>query len=285
MPGCLKGVAVSEPTVYAIGSGKGGVGKTTTAVNLAVALVSRGYEVGLVDADLGMPDVGRSLGLAREPTIQEVLAGAAAPGAAIHDVSPVGLSVVPGGSDLGTYARTEPGQLRAVLDALVEDCDVVLLDVGAGISHEAVLPFELADGTLLITTPEPAAMDDVERAAELVDHAGGEVVGLVLTRARDDADVDIAATLDPSLVAAIPEDDAVRRSVHAESPVIGHEPDAPAAIAYRQLAARVVGETYEGPTIAPAVGGAVGVGTDDPGDDAEADLPVPNDGELLADED
>ncbi|WP_247002615.1 MinD/ParA family ATP-binding protein [Halosolutus gelatinilyticus] len=235
---------MSQETVYAIASGKGGVGKTTTTVNLGTALAQAGERVALVDADLGMANLAGFVSLRPDSTtLHDVLAGDASIDDATYQLTD-NIVAVPSGTDLDAYADTSPEGLRDVVAELRSTYDYVILDVGAGVSHETVLPLGLADAVVLVSTPEPAAVHDAKKTLELTGRAGGEVAGLVVTRTRPDTDVsyeELAARLDLQLLGTIPEDPAARESVYAGTPLVVHDPDGPAALAYRRLAGDVAG--------------------------------------------
>lgn len=234
---------MSGKTVYAIASGKGGVGKTTATVNLGAAIAAAGERVAVVDTDLGMANLAGFVSLRAETTtLHEVLAGEAAVEDATYRLAE-DLVAVPSGTTLEEYARTSPEALAAVVDRLREGVDRVLLDVGAGVSHETVLPLGLADAVVLVSTPEPAAVHDTKKTVELTDRAGGTVAGLVLNRVHDDgvSSGAIADRLGVELLAEVPEDPAVRDSVFAGTPLVVAEPESPAALAYRRLAATLAG--------------------------------------------
>jgi septum site-determining protein MinD len=113
------------------------------------------------------------------------------------------------------------------------------------VSHETVLPLGLADSTLLVSTTEPAAVQDAKKTVDLVERAGGRVGGVVVTRTRASEPVspeDVAGKVGSDLLVAVPEDPKVRESVHAGTPLVVHEPKSPAAQAYRYLAARLLGQ-------------------------------------------
>ncbi|ADB62038.1 cell division ATPase MinD [Haloterrigena turkmenica DSM 5511] len=235
---------MSHETVYAIASGKGGVGKTTTTVNLGTALAQAGERVAIVDADLGMANLAGFVSLTPDSTtLHDVLSGDASVDDATYRITD-NIVAVPSGTSLDEYADTSPEGLREVVEDLRERFDYVFLDVGAGVSHETVLPLGLADAVVLVSTPEPAAVHDSKKTLELTERAGGEVSGLVVTRTRPDSDVsyeEIAARLETPLLATIPDDPAARESVYAGTPLVVYEPDGPAAGAYRQLAADLAG--------------------------------------------
>jgi septum site-determining protein MinD len=230
---------MSQKIVYAIASGKGGVGKTTTTVNVGTALAQAGERVAVVAVDLGMANLAGFVGLNPESTtLSDVLAGTASVDDASYRLAE-NIVALPSGTGLDDYAETSPEGLRDVVADLRSEFDVVLLDVGAGIAHETVLPLGLADAVLVVSTPEPAAVHDSTKTLELTERAGGEVAGLVITRTRPETDVsyeEITTQLGVPLLGTIPEDAAARESVYAGTPLVVHRPDNPASVAYRRLA-------------------------------------------------
>ncbi len=235
---------MSHETVYAIASGKGGVGKTTTTVNLGTALAQAGERVAIVDTDLGMANLAGFVSLTPDATtLHDVLAGDASIDDATYRLAD-NIVAVPSGTGLDEYAETSPEGLRDAVADLRAKYDYVFLDVGAGISHETVLPLGLADAVVVISTPEPASIQDSRKTIELTDHAGGSVAGLVVTRVHPDTEVsydEIADRLELSLLGAVPEDGAARESVYAGTPLVVYQPESPAAIAYRRIAADLAG--------------------------------------------
>ncbi|WP_254525014.1 MinD/ParA family ATP-binding protein [Natrinema caseinilyticum] len=235
---------MSQETVYAIASGKGGVGKTTTTVNLGTALAEAGKRVAIVDADLGMANLAGFVSLSPDSTtLYDVLAGNASVDDATYRLAD-NIFAVPSGTSLDEYAETSPEGLGTAVATLRTKFDYVFLDVGAGISHETVLPLGLADAVVIVSTPEPAAIHDSKKTLELTDRAGGSVAGLVLTRTRPDSDIsheELADRLGVSLLGIVPEDPAARDSIYAGTPLVVFEPNGPGAVAYRRLASDLTG--------------------------------------------
>jgi len=273
-------------TVYAVASGKGGVGKTTTTVNLGAALAERGHSVAIVDADLGMANLGGFLGLDPEgATLHEVLAGEAELGSAVYEVSP-GLAAVPSGISLDGFASVETEALSEAIDGLQEEFDYVLLDLGAGLSHDTVLPLALADAVILVSTPKPVALQDTAKTRQITERLGGAVAGVVLTRASDPWSLDfegISEQLELPVLAAVPEDNVVDRSALAGVPLLEEAPDAGPTASYRGLANVVIAESLERAPVVPEPP-TPDDDSDDPTAEAgsEADSSAPADGEAAS---
>jgi septum site-determining protein MinD len=199
-----------------------------------------------------MANLGGALGVDPDgPTLHDVLAGRADVAAAIHapdgeegaEGAGNGPAVLPGETDLRAYADVDPSALDAVVDDL-RGVDVVILDVGAGLSHDAARPLGLADATLLVTTTEPAALRDAAKTGELVETVGGTVAGAAVTRIeRGDGPGPVADAVGAPVLGRIPEDDAVPAALSAGSSLLGLPSDAPAVVAYRRLASDLAAAT------------------------------------------
>ena len=227
-------------TVYAIASGKGGVGKTTTAVNLGAALAEDGHAVVVVDTDLGMANLAGFLDFDSDDgaTLHEVLAGEADIDDAVY-AAPGDIDVVPSNTDIEAFARADTTRLREVVEELRGEYDYVLLDTGAGISHDTVLPLGLADEVLLVSTPDVASVSDTAKTGDLTERVGGTVAGAVLNKRSSnilDA-TDVEETLGTDVLAVVPADDAVPMSIDAGRPTVDFAPASPAALVYDTLAA------------------------------------------------
>lgn len=228
--------------VCTIAGGKGGVGKTTTAINIAAVLEDGGYDTVVVDADLGMANLGEMLEVEFDISVHDILAGSSTVSAALTDASG-GITVIPGEQSLEAFAEADPAKLRKVLKTLRNTYDVVLVDTGAGLSHETTVPLGLADGVLLVTTPDDVAVSDTGKTAELADRVDGTVIGTLVTRVTRETDVQaIADTLDSPLLGVIPAD----INAAGREPLVINAPESNAADAYRQLTASLRPVFFEG---------------------------------------
>jgi len=243
--------AGGEGYVFAVASGKGGVGKSTTTANLGVALADDGFDVAVVDVDLGMANLAGLLGVKPEVALHDVLAGDASPSDATYETC--GLTLVPGSTELEQFAEADAESLHRVVEYLRERNDAVLLDAGAGLSYDIAMAMSVADGVLLVTTAELASLTDATKTGKLVTKLEKPVVGAVFTRTGDGGfdDVEgIAAALGTTdaVTASVPQDDAVKLAVRKSRPVVEMKPDSPAARAYDRLAAKLADSVGMEPT-------------------------------------
>lgn len=146
----------------AIASGKGGVGKSNIALNLAVLLSAAGSRVALVDADWGLANLDVLLDADVRASLADVMTGQRRLEDVIIDL-PCGVQFVPGGSGLvrmASLTEFQRAQLVAELSRLEQDNDIVLVDVGAGISPDVTHFIGSADEVVVVTVPEPTAITD-----------------------------------------------------------------------------------------------------------------------------
>jgi len=244
--------------VYAVASGKGGVGKTTTVANLGAALADGGHGTVVVDADLGMGNLTGCLGIdsGDGPTVHDVLAGRTTADDAIRE-GPVGLSVLPASDDLDDFGAANPSNLGALLDGL--DAETVLIDTSAGLSHDSVEPLRIADEVMLVSTPKRGALGDTAKTRDVTGRVETPVAGAVVTRVTDETNVDtVADRLGVPIRGAIPDDPSVSAAATAGEPLVVATPDAPATRAYRRLAADLVGDESLAPDAEVAADDAEG---------------------------
>lgn len=231
--------------VLAIAGAKGGIGKTTTSINLAAALTDRGRSVIVVECDLGMANLVDFLSLPYRASVDAdlhaVLAGNAAPRDAIYP-APDGFDVLPSGVCLEGYVAADPTRLEQVIPQLRSGYDVVVLDLGAGLSYESVIPMNIADEVLLVSSPRVASVRDTRKTKELAEVAECTVTGIVFVKSgtgKAPPPERIADFLDVDLLGHVPEDDHVPASQDAGRPVVAEAPNSPAAAAYDDVAKRL----------------------------------------------
>jgi flagellar biosynthesis protein FlhG len=164
IPAELEGRLETLPAarVFAVTSGKGGVGKTHTVANLAAALARKQQKVLLMDADLGLANLDLFLGVKPRYTLADFFAGYMSL-AEIIVTTPLGVSLLPGGSGIQEVTALTDAQKIAFiteLDALTQDIDVVLVDTGSGISDTVTYFTTAAQEIIVVVTPDPSSMTD-----------------------------------------------------------------------------------------------------------------------------
>ena len=158
------------PRRIVVSGGKGGVGTTTVAVNLAVALAAQGQRTVLVDANFNRGGVARLCELEERDTIAAVLEGRRT----VHEVlqrGPSGLHVLPGVGSFDPPPDCSPSAQERLIQQLLglgQHADVMILDVGSGLTHVVRRFWSAADAVLLVTTPEPDAIMDAYAAIKVL---------------------------------------------------------------------------------------------------------------------
>lgn len=248
--------AAPGPRVIAVSSGKGGVGKTSLSVNLALCLAKKGLRVTIFDADLGLSNAEVLLGLVPPYSLYEVLYG----DKSLDEITvrgPWGLKVISGGSGLLEMANLDHKRRRLLLEMLNRFSsrdDFIIIDTGAGINKN-VLGFVAAAGeVIVVVTPEPTSLTDayalIKVLANFKVHAE---VNVVVNRAADGreamrtfARIQNAAgrflEIKLNSLGWVPEDRSVSRAVKSQQPFCQASPNAPASRSLAGIAEVLAGE-------------------------------------------
>ncbi|MDR1616404.1 MAG: MinD/ParA family protein [Syntrophomonadaceae bacterium] len=178
-------LTANQAKVIAITSGKGGVGKSTLAVNLAISLCMNGKRVALVDGDLGLANIDIMLGITPEYTLHHLITGKKSLEEIIIE-GLFGLKIIPGWSgieNLLDLSSDEVKRIIAELSKIEDQVDYLIIDTGAGISKIITAFIKAADIVLLVTTPEPTSITDAYSALKnVIEVKENKEVGLIVNR-------------------------------------------------------------------------------------------------------
>lgn len=238
-----------------VASGKGGVGKSNLAANLAVALGALGARVLLLDADLSQANLDLLLGLHPRYDLQHVLKGERSLDEILVE-GPQGVKLIPAASgvpelvDLDDYRRE---CLLRGLSQIEAEADLILIDTASGVSRQVTSFCLAADDVVVVTTPEMPAFSDAYGLVKLLQQQGmTRAPHLLVNMANSPEEAEETAhrirlvarrflQLELDSWGHVPFDPALPRAVRRQEPVITAFPQSPAAAAYRALAERLWG--------------------------------------------
>lgn len=253
--------------VIAVTSGKGGVGKTSIAVNLAVSLAREGREVVLFDADLGLSNVDIALGLRPRYDISEVMSG----DRTLEEIlvqGPVGVRVVPASSGVFGMTELSVAQRAGLIGAFSEltvPVDTLIVDTAAGIDRGVLAFASACEMVMVVVCDEPTSITDAyalikvlntecgvkqfQVLANMVEHESqGQQIYGKLNRVADQF-----LNVRLGYLGAIPRDGYLRQALQQQCAVVERYPNSHAARALRNLARRVGAASRTAP-----VGGGLG---------------------------
>ncbi len=250
--------------IVAVGSGKGGVGKSTTAVNLALALVAEGYRVGVLDADVYGPSIPLMLGLSGRPDSPD--------GKRIQPMAAHGLQAMSIGLMVeadtpmiwrGPMATSALTQLLG--DTLWDDLDILLVDLPPGTGD---IQLTLAQkipvaGAVVVTTPQDVATLDARKALRMFEKVGIPVLGLVENMAVHACSAcghvehlfgqggaeRMSAQYGVPVLGSLPLELGIREQGDAGTPVVAARPESPVAQAYRDTARALLAALAQRPKL------------------------------------
>lgn len=234
--------------VYSILSGKGGVGKTTSAINLAAALNALGEDVLIVDANLSTPNIGLHLGAPIVPvTLNHVLDGRADVTDAIYEHDS-GLKILPSSLSIKELKRINHDKLIEVAKELRKLADYIFLDSSAGLGREAESAINSADEVIIITQAEMPSIADALKTSKLTEYLNKDIRGFIINRhkgTRTEIDLqNIKDMLEIPHLGTIPEDKNIQKALVLKDAIIHTHPRSIASREYKKIAQKLLGEQY-----------------------------------------
>ncbi len=229
-------------------SGKGGVGKTTTAINLAYAFHKYGKENILVDGNLTTPNIGIYIDAPlKNNTLHDVIKNKKKIDETIHTHT-TGIKLIPGSISVNDLQNIDNRKMKDALHDLKGKTDVVIIDTAAGLGSEAIMPLEACDEVLIVANPELASVTEALKTAHIARKLNKTTLGIVLTKSRngkeDMGDQEIETFLELPIIAKIPYDTNVKKAAKIKKPVLHSHPKSKASKEYFNLAKQLLGESY-----------------------------------------
>jgi flagellar biosynthesis protein FlhG len=245
------------PRVLTISSGKGGVGKTNIAINLAIAFSEIGKKTIVMDADLGLANVNVILGIIPKFNLYHVIKKQKSMRDIIVDTQ-FGIQIVAGASgfsQLANLSEDDRGEFVKSLKSLAY-ADYIIIDTGAGVSPNVLTFLRSADEAIIVTTPEPTAITDAYGIIKSIStEVNGPSIKLVVNRVRSvlegkkvaDRVISIAGQFLNIKVASLGfifEDPVVQRAVVKQDPFVKSAPNSKASQSIKHLMSRLAHIEY-----------------------------------------
>jgi len=232
--------------IYTITSGKGGTGKTSTAVNLGAAINKFREDVVIVDANLTTPNIGLHFGAPIVPVnLNHVLQGDADISEAIYEHES-GTKIIPSSLSLNDLKKIKAKSMIDISKKLKALSTHIIFDSAAGLGEEAKLALKPADEVIVVTNPNILSVTDALKTIKLAEDMGKQIRGVIITRVQGNKHEmsisNIKEMLEVPILGIVPEDKAVLESLVKKDAVIHTKPNSKAAIAYRDIAAKLLGK-------------------------------------------
>lgn len=239
--------------VIVVASGKGGVGKTTLAGNIAVALTTFGKRVVVLDADVVMANLEIMMGLKNPPvSLIDVLGGRLDIEDVIYE-GPGGVRIIPAGITLDGFNEENMEMLKAAVKEIPKDIELVVIDAPAG--RDAAMVMDRAQEILIVTTPEVSSVSDALKMKILAERMGAKTVGSILNMVENTSHElsrqDVENALDSSIICEIPYDPRIKDALANETPFVIKYPRIDATQQLLSLSASLIGRKYK--PLAPSI--------------------------------
>jgi len=243
--------------VIVITSGKGGVGKTTTAINLGAAINHFGKEALIIDANLSTPNVGIHLNSPEVPiNLNHILQKKAEPYEAIYEHES-GLKIMPSSLSIRELKKTKPEKLKDFLKDFKELSEYIIIDSAAGLGLETESAIGMADELIVVTNPEMPAITDALKTIKFANEMKKSVRGIIMTRVRKDKiemqPDTVKEMLESPVIGMIPEHMDIKKSLNKKDAIVHVYPKSEAARAYKEIAARILDIEYDSTKDKPSI--------------------------------
>ncbi|MFH1151859.1 MAG: cell division ATPase MinD, partial [Nanoarchaeota archaeon] len=230
--------------IIVITSGKGGVGKTTTAINLGAAMNHFDKDVLIIDGNLSTPNIGIHFGSPEVPVnLNNIILEESDVFEAVYEHGS-GIKIMPSSLSIKELNKIKPGVIKNFKKDFKKISDYVIMDSAAGLGEEARSVIEMADEIIIITNPEMPAITDALKTIKLAEQLKKTVLGVIMTRVKKNRielqPETVKEMLEIPILGMIPEDISVAKSLNLKDAVVHTHPKSNAARAYKEIAAKLL---------------------------------------------
>lgn len=250
----LKDMVNSSPVqVISITGGKGGVGKTSTSINIAYGLSQMGKKVLLFDADLGLSNVDVLLGLQPHLTIANVMNGECSLEETILE-GPGGIKIIPAASGIQKMADLNSLELSGLIQAfseLAQNVDVFLVDTAAGISNQVISFIRACQENIVVVCDEPSSITDAYALIKVLNqryqHRSFKILSNMIRTQQEGENIfyklknatDRFLEINLQYIGSVPYDDNMRHAIQNQTAVVEAYPNSKSSMAYKRLVRRI----------------------------------------------
>jgi len=232
-----------------ITSGKGGVGKTTTAINLGAAINYFGEDALVIDANLGTPNIGIHLNSPEVPvSLNHVLQEKAEVFEAVYEHNS-GLKIIPASISIKELKKINFKKLKNYKQDFQNIAKWVIVDSAAGLGEEAKEALKMADELIVVTNPEMPAITDALKTIKIAEEMNKPIKGIIITKVRKNNSEMQAETvkemLESPILGMVPDDISIQESLNLKDAVVHTHPKSNSARAYKEIASNLLDVEYD----------------------------------------
>lgn len=232
-----------------ITSGKGGVGKTTTAINLGAAINYFGKDVLVIDGNITTPNLGLHLGAPEVPVnLNHILIKKAEPFEAVYEHES-GIRIIPSSLSIKELKSIKSEKIKDFKNDFKKMAEYIIMDSAAGLGEEALSSIRVADEIIIVTNPEMPALTDALKTIKIAEQMKKPVIGVIVTRVRKNktemSPDTVKEMLEAPVLGMVPEDIILQEALNLKNAVVHTHPKSKPARAYKEIASKITGDFYD----------------------------------------